>query len=626
MAASDEAVKFYVELVRALEWGERKEEQDVVRELVARFGVPEGIDDPASWLAANQPPEAVMGWLTASTAPFARMLSELYTWLADLRATVGGNVHEIAFDFASLQVRFSLDAFPKTYVQRWVDLAAVGERFEPAARGRVRVDVPNYWRDDFPALRGLLQASVQTLSGLPRPNQEAVAFRVRRLVEVLNAQYAVMPADVRANAAWSHGPLWVESEELWAELLARAPRSWRNDQLSFYQYMEEAREAGRIVDAGLLLQLLEEAERYGLGHADVPGDDVHYGPDEDADDTHAFLSVYALLFPRVPLDTRTLIDIVDKVLLPFWRHRWRLFEIWSVLWLRNVLPEPVRPDPCLRKRDGEPGRYSWDLPGGEAADPVAVKTLPDRQLSLWFQLKTPLSPADQVRLNQAHIEPDVRLRETGDAGERDLAILELKDRYLARGSDEKRVAWMYATTGAPVVCVANYSPFGAVRLRGKLVKKREGDSMTYLVDDFQPGSTPDEVAGAIRRTLGVRIDILVDVSGSMDAGSVVATLDTLPSDARSDARWFRWADKFAPAPDEASALSSFDHSGTLVAQAVAEHGGLLDARPALILTDSDGSRQFTALRERGDVDEHAYFCIDVAEPLDVDALEDWLSR
>jgi hypothetical protein len=239
-------------------------------------------------------------------------------------------------------------------------------------------------------------------------------------------------------------------------------------------------------------------------------------------------------------------------------------------------------------------------------------------------MKTPLDDADRVRFGQANIEPDVRLREAGDDGERDLVILELKDRHLAKGSAEKRVARMYATTGAPVVCVANYSPFGTVALCGNLYVETAGQTTIYLVDDFQPGSTPEEVARAIRNALGPPIDIMVDVSGSMDAVRAGAALDDLPSEARSGARWFRWADRFAATADEASALAAFDGSGTVLEQAIKAHGGMPDARPALILTDADGADQFDALRHRGGVDDRTYLCVDVDAALDAEALVRWL--
>ena len=91
---------------------------------------------------------------------------------------------------------------------------------------------------------------------------------------------------------------------------------------------------------------------------------------------------------------------------------------------------------------------------------------------------------------------------------------------MARGSQEKKVAQMYATTGAPLVCVANYSPFGARSLQGKVSVTQAGCSTLYLVDDFKPGATPDDMAAAIRRVVLPPVDVLIDRSGSMSGAPV----------------------------------------------------------------------------------------------------------
>jgi hypothetical protein len=205
------------------------------------------------------------------------------------------------------------------------------------------------------------------------------------------------------------------------------------------------------------------------------------------------------------------------VLLPFWRQRWRLFEVWSILWLRNALPEAYRPLPLLEERPDTETSFAWVLAGGKAASPVATVDAGGRTLSLWFQLETSLEQEDAERFGQEHIEPDVRLRERSATAERDLAILELKDRHLAAGSEEKRVARMYATTGAPVVCVANYSPFRSKSLHASLYVEPAGPTTIYVADEFRPGATPDEVADAVRRAVRPpTLDILVDVSASID--------------------------------------------------------------------------------------------------------------
>ena len=631
VAADGDAAVFFTKLLRALEFGKRKAENELVDALFDRFGRPPDDEDPATWLTEHASPEDVMGWLMREIQPFAAMLGELYEWLADVRATVGGNVDEVRFDFAALdeQVSFPLDSFPKSYVRRWTDTTALTERFDPAARGRLRVDTPNYWADDVLAVANLSYATVLRVSAfeqLPAPNQHAVASRVRRVVEALEREYVrhARPADIDAWAFRNHEALYVTSEADWARALelGRRPGSGGGTVTSaaaadLYDHFERGLDSGRMVHGDLLVELLAHAERKGIGDVDPATSDLVFGADLEADDTHAFLCAYDLCFPQSERPLRVYADIVDKVLLPFWRHRWRLFEVWSILWIRNVLPESTRPMPCLEARDDTADTFTWVLAGGDAASPVATRSLRDRELSLWFQLKTPLTGEDAARFRQANIEPDIRLREAAGGVERDLAILELKDRHLAAGSEEKRVARMYATTSAPVVCVANYSPFRPQTLRGVLYRESAGPTTIYLADSFGPGETPDEVANAIRDAVSSEaIHILLDVSMSMNVERVRQVLGALPAEVRSTACWFRWADTFEQVADETSALAEFDGPSTDVQQALDAHRPHAD-QPALILTDHEGADQFDKLRRAGMVDDQRYRCVDVDEDVDV---------
>jgi hypothetical protein len=355
---------------------------------------------------------------------------------------------------------------------------------------------------------------------------------------------------------------------------------------------------------------------------DGPAEPVEIGEDLESDDTHAFLCAFDLCFPPEERTVEDWADVVDKVLLPFWRQRWRLFEVWAILWLRNAIPEELRPRPCLVPRPDAASSYAWVLSGGKAADPVAVNVSEDRTLSLWFQRETPLAAEDAATFGQDHVEPDVRLCELIGDGERDLAILELKDRYEAGGSEEKRVARMYATTGAPVVCVANYSPFGSRSLRGALYVEETDGTTIFLADEFRPGSTPSEVADAIRRavTPPLALDFLLDVSSSMEGHRMEHAFGALPVDLRVQAGWFRWADTFEAAIGEPDPTWSYDGPAADLGQALRAYEALDRGRRAVVLTDADGARQFDALDEEN---RSRYICIDVTAGFDVEAILRW---
>jgi hypothetical protein len=636
------ASQFFEQLFRALELGKKKAEGKVLENLFERFHFPEGAGDPVAWFAANRAPEDIMGWLMAEVAPFAAMLRELYEWLAEIRATVGGNVREVTFDFATLgeQVPFSLDSFPKTYVRAWGDVTALNSTFVRDASGHLRIDTPNYWRDGVPALENLSYAAVlrpDVYDKLPASNRRAVATRVRHIVSVLEQNYLRRTAPVGKDVAYlgNHPVLYVPSDGDWEQILDLARRSVRHwhdraaaraaDELS--TTLRRGLESGRLVDGRGFEELLLHAGPDADG--DPPQvDALTFGDDLESDDTYAFLCAYDLCLPRVERTGKGWADVVDKVLLPFWRHRWRLFEVWSILWVRNALPEAFRPLPCLEPRPGAEGAqtsFAWVLAGGKATQPVATADVAGRTLSLWFQLETPLSPEDAERFRQDHIEPDVRLRERSpNVEERDLAILELKDRHLAPGGEEKRVGRMYATTAAPVVCVANYSPFRSESLHGTVYVELADPTTIYVVDEFRPGATPEEVADALRRAVEPpTVDILVDVSASIDPDRAVRVLAALPPELRARAGWFTWSDSFDEAEDEVAAVRAFDGETTNLDQALSAHERLGRKTRALVLTDADGARQFASLLQTGTADGSRYRCIDIATEVEAGEIAQW---
>src|ERR1700733_6441054 len=98
------AASFYEQLFRALEFGTSKAEPQLEEALIQEFGVTDR-GDPVGWLSENREPEVVFGWLLGELAPFAQMLLDIYQRLEALRATVGGNVREVSFDFKRLSER-----------------------------------------------------------------------------------------------------------------------------------------------------------------------------------------------------------------------------------------------------------------------------------------------------------------------------------------------------------------------------------------------------------------------------------------------------------------------------------------------------------------------------------------
>ncbi len=626
---------FYQQLFRAMGIGTEKVERELDESLRRSYPVPADAE-LISWFVATYRPEDVMAWLLSETAPFAQMLVDIYEQLEHFRATFAGNIREVSFDFKRLseQVDLSLESFPKLYLKRWAAGRDVVTQLDPTARGRLRVDTPNYWDDDVHALDNLCRSPVLyggAFDNLELPNQAAVLRGVHRVLSAVQRSYVRKTTDEAPNVwQFSNIPVvYVADESEWQVVLELGRRPGVGGGTASSSAAAELSDritanfaSGMFVNAHELERLVEHVGSDRSATLSQITDYPVFGHDLLSDDTHAFLVALGLCMPTEERPVRRLIDLVDRVLLPFWRHRWRLFEVWSIFWLIDTIPERVRPVPLLQPRADVPTTFSWILPGGGASAPVATYEDDDGAIQVWFQLNTPLSAPDASRFGQDHIEPDIRLRTQSITGDQDIVILELKDRGATSGAAEKRVGRMYATTKAEVVCVANYVLFRSRSLRGTVYTEEIGRSTLYVVDDFGPGSTPPVVGDAVRRAiLGHSVDVLVDVSPSMSQDRLRSTIAHLQLPRAT--RWFQWSDDL-DALDDPQAVAVRVAGYTDLPAAISAHQALGEQNPALIVTDADGRSQFESLDSEKIIDQTRYTCLDIADSSSVEKAIEWL--
>src|SRR5262249_38781688 len=113
---------------------------------------------------------------------------------------------------------------------------------------------------------------------------------------------------------------------------------------------------------------------------------------------------------------------LEIVLLPYWKDRWFLYEVWS---LTLALAEATSMGAQVDLLGVEPipnedvSGTNWNLPTQKAREPVARLSQPDNELLVWFQRETETATG--------HIEPDIRITRSAGAYD-DLLILECKDR------------------------------------------------------------------------------------------------------------------------------------------------------------------------------------------------------
>jgi len=182
----------------------------------------------------------------------------------------------------------------------------------------------------------------------------------------------------------------------------------------------------------------------------VRRDDDQYLPEEMVSPPDAFVEglTHAALAFRDQLDAvapivakgrqkATLERLIEFTELPFWKHRWFLYELWTLVRVLRVgaTAGDVKLEGLTEAR---PGVIEWVLPGGSARSPVARVIKQKRSVSIWTQLKS------QHPNTGAGLEPDLRIR-ADRALESDLFLIENKDRLALASGTFAEIVKRYVT-------------------------------------------------------------------------------------------------------------------------------------------------------------------------------------
>lgn len=572
-----DAKGLYRKLFKALQQGTRKQETSLVGHLCATFGIPSQRDLAAAFVAAGIDPTDVFREVVTQIQPFSIMLQEIYEFLARHRSTTSGKADQFTLKFAGLRqkVIFNLDSFPKTYIDALVTGDIEQLSFNPLALDPIHG--PNRFAletisdpDMFGALSGVLHdAAHEETDRYVRQNHsmlETAYEQARALITACqthlrqDGQRFYLPATLADRVPPDLLRHLSNGVNLWGPYqFVRAWDEWRSGQLERPLF-----------------------SRYGVPEAFLK------------ESLECFRLRFDALFPTSNAKGIYWDRVVDDVILPFWRNRWRLYEIWALVFTLNQTPVGVIARPFLVPRKDDPGMFDWPIPYGAAKAPVAEFDLGGGDaLQVWFQNLT-LSLA-----GAGHIEPDIRIK-AHKAPHEDRFILELKDRLDFTTASAKSVAEKYAVgSSAMRICVADYSAMKLNQGQGRLTTYRYAQAEVLLASEFHPGCPYPEVAEAIAKTLDEEVakpgyDLLVDVSGSARDHDIPTQVRKLEAREGRPRRVFGLTTTltlFTGSPDQ---LRDLECGGTDVPNALEEYFQGTHGRPAsrvILLTDEDGAAQ-----------------------------------
>lgn len=168
---------------------------------------------------------------------------------------------------------------------------------------------------------------------------------------------------------------------------------------------------------------------------------------------------------------------LDFLRLPFWRDRWFLYELWTVVYVLNIGSATWQLRLLgLVSRDDE--GIEWVLPGGVAREPIAIIEGETGSVECWSQRKT-YHPTTGKGL-----EPDLRLTRASDRHE-DLIVIENKDRIKPGKREMKEIIERYVTgTLAQTIWLVNYEQFTD---QTHAVSGEWTEGLVFIESHFRPG-------------------------------------------------------------------------------------------------------------------------------------------
>lgn len=520
-----------VEILTALEYENKKEETDLLDAVFRDYGLPRARKNKLAEAIRNSPGfERFFLSVLKQVRPFSLMLTEVYEFLnARARtATRRASKFLVNSDAASAKLEFDLSNFPKELVRFINDVETFGMlielRFEgielegPAPQWdntRAGSDwgaVSPHWDNDFyddgffralsyanTILDGSSTAHRERAEAAARPVLDRLAA-IRDFVNGLptpgarsgydfNVEYMIGERGRRLSPNTAPARLHRVRPARAAEFLARPTQvRWNNSERTVLEEL-----TSELAAFGAAINFYEDrslrrsdvewiAKRLALAPSDVTPDEYLRLLESLAEDYRARLDRVAPVVGDYSY-RNTVERFLEFLSLPFWKNRWFLYELWTLVSVLNVAGRvtAVELKNIVERPDGT---FEWELPGGSAREPVATIGGGPHPINCWSQRKT-YHPG-----TGAGLEPDLRLTKSAP-NFHDILIVENKDRRTARGAYLSEILDRYVGgTCAESVWLVNYeqfSPGDAASLVGRWPGRH-----VELVSNFRPQQLPPE--------------------------------------------------------------------------------------------------------------------------------------
>lgn len=306
--------------------------------------------------------------------------------------------------------------------------------------------------------------------------------------------------------------------------------------------------------------------------------------------------------------------IIEFVKLPYWKHRWYIYELWTLIEIVNSMSSLGE----LRLNTYEKENcVEIKIPKANAREPIGEISTQNGIVEIWYQRKT-YNP-----ITGKGIEPDIRISlKNDDILPQDLVIIENKDRKKMQGSHVDKVIEKYIRAStAKYLFILNYESYLRNDLKNKINCKEINNKKVYVLPLFKPSNfdaisffkykiyeTLSSVSEFKKRFQENEIHILMDISSSMSGSkmkvskTIVKVLYNLMISSQSKVRIFTFNTDLLNEINLEGVDNQTGHGGTNLAKALEtyrEKYERLAVQALIVITDSDSQSIFEDLKREG---------------------------